>query len=603
MKHRWLLILTALVVGSPLGAQDYRFSVPKCVFEVYPNLDASVRLTYEIEFANGAGAHAIDVVDVGMLHAKYNIGNMSAAIDGQPCTDIRPSEYVKPGVEVHLGGGAIPAGGQGTFTFECTMPKLVYQDTTRRDYCSLRITPTWFGEQYVQGQTDLWIFVHLPAAITDPETVLYQTEPFSDKVRLRDHLAAVWHLDGTRLTGPHLVGISFPKVEGQQVVRMTKFGLLVKWFKEHQNAQVISGLAFFVVLAIFFFARLSGGTGCSVFAFLLIGGIVLFVKSPAAHLISWPVLVLGWAAFEIWGPKRKRKYLPAIASVEGGGIKRGLTAPEAAVVLELPLNRVLTLAIFGLLKKKIVRQARAEPLMVEVAEGYGGTPAQRKEYAAQNGTVIHDYEQPFINELLAQPGKPVRDADFSVPLRRLVQQTARRMKGFDLDETREYYRYIIKRAWAEAEAIGEIEQREKKVDQDLLWLILADDYDHRFDHWHGRGWDYHPSWSRGPTVSLPRGGETTPVGGTTSLRDVAGSFAGWTENVTGQMAGRLDPTAMGLDARPGGLLDLSGFDKVTGDVLKALGESSGSGGGGGGGGCACACAGCACACACAGGGR
>jgi hypothetical protein len=72
--------------------------------------------------------------------------------------------------------------------------------------------------------------------------------------------------------------------------------------------------------------------------------------------------------------------------------------------------------------------------------------------------------------------------------------------------------------------------------------------------------------------------------------------------VTGGLAGKMDPISVGL--KSSGLVNLSGVDKVTVDVLESLASSSGSGGGGGGGGgCACACAGCACACACAGGGR
>jgi hypothetical protein len=64
------------------------------------------------------------------------------------------------------------------------------------------------------------------------------------------------------------------------------------------------------------------------------------------------------------------------------------------------------------------------------------------------------------------------------------------------------------------------------------------------------------------------------------------------------------PGSLTMAHPAGGFLDLSGADRVTGEIFSALAESAvsgGSGGGGGGGGCACA--GCACACACAGGGR
>jgi hypothetical protein len=73
------------------------------------------------------------------------------------------------------------------------------------------------------------------------------------------------------------------------------------------------------------------------------------------------------------------------------------------------------------------------------------------------------------------------------------------------------------------------------------------------------------------------------------------------ENVTGGIADSLSPVSLGEVSDAAGVIDLSGADKLTGEVLS--GFFSGSGGGGFGGGGGCACAGCACACACAGGGR
>jgi hypothetical protein len=74
----------------------------------------------------------------------------------------------------------------------------------------------------------------------------------------------------------------------------------------------------------------------------------------------------------------------------------------------------------------------------------------------------------------------------------------------------------------------------------------------------------------------------------------------------GGLATAIMPGSLKLPGVRGGFVDLSGVDKVTGDVFEALSKSSGSGSGKSGrsgSGCACACAGCACACACAGGGR
>ena len=603
--------VAALVVlgNTAATAQDYRFQVPEAVLHVYVLPDASARLEYEITFFCQAGAHVIDIVDVGLPHRGYQIGNMSASINGQRLSDIRKSAFVDVGVEVHLGGSAIRPGQQGKFQFTCTMPDLVYQDTTRKDFASLRITPTWYGSELVVGATNLSIFVYVPQGI-EADEVVYQLGRNFDAKGTKDGQTFVgWSFPTTRFTAEHFVGLSFPKRSMTRVVHVSTFGLLVKWFEESKKAQLISGSCLAVGLAVLFF-RFSGGTGCTVFVILLVGLIVLFTSSPKGHLLTWPVMLglIAWNEWHLSYGRKRHKYLPAIVSVEGGGIKRGLTAPEAAVLLELPLGKVLSLVIFGLLKKGIVRQVEAEGFIVETVPEFCCPRKRRNRVASEKGTVVHGYEHAFI-DLLMKNTKPARDLGFTRPMRELIETTAKRLAGFDADETRDYYRRIVARAWTEAESIGEIRQREKAVDQWFDWMVLDENWTGRFDRWEGRGWHYRPSWSRGG-IDVGRsaaggGGSRGPdVGGHTTLGDVSASFAGWAENTAGGFASTIDPTGLGLPQPQAGVLDLSGVDRVTADVFKAMAESSGKGGGGGGGGgCACACAGCACACACAGGGR
>jgi hypothetical protein len=180
------------------------------------------------------------------------------------------------------------------------------------------------------------------------------------------------------------------------------------------------------------------------------------------------------------------------------------------------------------------------------------------------------------------------------------------MKGFDLAETKDYYRAIIRKAIEQASAIGDIPQREQTIDRNFEWILMDDHFPTVFTY----GRPYYPVWTRGSTVSMPSmpgGPPAAPgTGGSTSFGDVASSFAGWAENTMGKMASAISPGALSLPHPAGGFLDLSGADHVAGDFFQALAESATSGGGvggSGGGGCACACAGCACACACAGGGR
>ena len=598
------------IASVPATAQEYSFSVPKLQMYVTIQPDASVKIDYTFLFRNNPGAHPIDIVDIGTPHAVYTLGDIRAWIDDQPLTVIRHSTVVK-GFEVHLGDGTIAPGGKGSLRVVFTMPKMVYQDTTRKDYASFRITPTWFGDKYVTGNTHIQVAVQLPKGVK-PDEALFQDLPFSQKALTKDGTVVYWDFPTVRLTGPHIVAVSFPKGD-MRVIKLTALDLLLKWFSESTEARIVCGAIFLVLFAIVYF-RFSGGTGFSLY-FILSGlACIGFFFSPGWHLISLPLVVMLIGLNEWLLSKRKMHYMPPIAQVEGGGIKRGLTAPEAAVLLELPIAKVLSLVIFGMLKKSALRQLSADPLTVSVddslqiksnkdllADENKRTQFYR-EAGQKKGIVVHAYEQPFLFLLENNPGKPVKEIDFAVPVRQIIAGAAARMKGFDLSETQDYYRSIIKRAAEQAAAIGDIPQREATVDRNFEWILMDDDYPTVFT-----GWPYRPIWTRGMPMSMPgtagpaSSGTPTPgIPGQTTFSDVAASFSGWAENTMGSMASAIGPVSLNPGQSAGGFLDLSGADRVTGEIFSALAQASNSGGGGGGG---CACAGCACACACAGGGR
>ncbi|MCS7304463.1 MAG: hypothetical protein NZ602_05075 [Thermoguttaceae bacterium] len=616
----------------------YNFQVPELQMEVFVHSDASVRIKYRITFANSLTGQTIDIVDIGTPSADYDLKTIQANCRGHSARLIRPSEYVQPGFEVHLGPGQIPPGQQGVLQTEFTVRNLVFQDTTRSDYASLRITPTWFDPQFVTGTTYLKLAVHLPPGI-QPEEVLHQGQPFSDKALFKNHVVVVWEWPKTRLVQAHLVGLSFPKRVMDRVIRLTAWDLFLHWFRHSLAARWSVGILVLVLFGIVYF-RFTGGTGGSLFVVLAILLVVLFISSPVWQLASVPIVLVLLVVNEWAIRRRPRGYLPPIAYVEGGGIKRGLTAPEAACLLELPLGRVLGLVIFGLLKKGVLRQLSENPLVVEVVEDFrfrdrvgsadtqasiAGPQAAEETPAAfyrrvgqEKGVIIHSYEYPFLQILEDHPGQPVEKIDFGPALRGLIERVAQRMKGFDLQQTREYYRWIVRRAVQQAAAIGEIRQRQEHLDRQFEWVLMDDDWPTVFVG------PYRPPWMRGPwgrpAESIPRPAPasgspmpagTPPIGpssapdipGQPTVQDVAASFAGWAENTFGRLASTLTPGSLNLPTGSGGFVDLSGFDRLTGEFFQALAEARSSGGSWGGGGCACACAGCACACACAGGGR
>lgn len=202
-------------------------------------------------------------------------------------------------------------------------------------------------------------------------------------------------------------------------------------------------------------------------------------------------------------------YQPALARIEGGGIKRGLTAPEAAVVLGRPLNVTLTLVIFEMLRKGFLLQTAAEPLTVAVAEAFlthgSGLSAQargdRRRQAAQAiKATLHLYEEPFLELIEAQPGVPVTELDFGVAIQPMVRYVAGRVGGYSLEETRAYYRLLIDRAPREARSDGKLTfERQRIFDRNFGFVLLGDDFVGVLDQ---ADYTYVPVWQRTSDVPM-----------------------------------------------------------------------------------------------------
>ena len=509
----FVLVLSGLTLG-----QEYRFAIPEMTLNVYVQPDASARLEYKMVFENAQGAHVIDIVDVGLPHAGYRIANMQATIDELPVRQIRRSEYIDIGVECHLGSGSIPAGGTGTFVFSCVMPNMAYADTTNKEWASFQVRPTWYDRKYHKGKTKLRVAIHLPPGIK-PEEIRYQQEKqrYAGLANFGEgddqHAVAYWESDEHTLSADNpKFSISFPmsataadgskRLVMQRVVRKTQLQLLLEWFDANAGLKAASA-ALLMLIYMFGYYRFAGATGCV--PFLLGAGLLALalVSGPGPHLLCWPAALTIVSLNEWFRSKKPRsKYLPAMATVEGGGIKRGLTAPQAAVLLEQPLGQVMTMVIFGLLKKEVITLLSEDPMTVEVKTEYRCVRKQRRVRAAKNGVVLHDYEQPFLDALQAHQG-PVADCDLNESMGKLIKSVAERMKGFDRDRTREYYRRIVKRAWKDAGSIGEVKQRDKVVERNFEWMMMDPDWTDLFDIWRRRGYTYRPRWSR--PVRIPTG--------------------------------------------------------------------------------------------------
>ena len=552
MKRRLLIIIlvSLLALSLPLNvsAQDYFFSLDKMIVDVYWNADGTSSLDYYLTFTNQPNGHAIEFVDVGMPNSNFDFNSIHAEINGMTLEISRDFQGSgSSGFAVDMGPNAIPPGGTGTVrVYVGRVNDVLYNDDEDENYASAVFVPLYFLSNVITGNTDITVTYHLPPGV-QPEEPRWHDAPsgfpaepvagFDDQ----DRITYTWHnpnADGSR---QYEFGASFPKSyvpeDSIVTIQMPSFS--------------ISPDTIFTLMCL------------GIFGFMFFG---------------IPILTF------IGNNRRKMKYLPPKISIEGHGIKRGLTAVEAAILMEQPLDKVMTMILFGVVKKSAATVTRRDPLELKVT-----SPLPEK---------LHEYEQSFLKAFMEDNAKTRRNLLQATTVA-LVKSVSEKIKGFSRRETIEYYKTIMEKAWQQVEAADTPEVKSQMFEQALEWTMLDKDYDDRTRRvftgpvivptWWGR---YDPVWKGGGSSSTPVSVPTSPGKRSTGLpgADFAASM------VTG-----VQTFAQGV---------IGNVNEFTGRVTNVTNppppppKSSGGGRSGSGGrSCACACACAGCACACAGGGR
>jgi hypothetical protein len=552
------LLATCMILSLAIGlsasapAADYYFAVEKETVHVYWNADGTLGLDYAMTFANQGGAHVIDFVDMGMPNGNFDLGTASADVDGK-AVDVSQSDYQGSGsgFAVVLGSQAIQPGSRGTVHVHVgRISNVLYPDTENAEYASAVFSPTYFGNQYVTGSTDLTVIFHLPPGVKPEEPKYHKpgtnwpgAEEPETALDSNGRVQYTWHSTEANAYTQYKFGASFPKsyvpADVVQVAPPVDISL--------PNI------------------NFDGLSNCCCFGFF---GLMFF---------GLPIL----GVFN--ERKRKMQYLPPKISIEGHGIKRGLTAVEAAILMEQPLDKVMTMILFGVLKKNAATVTSRDPLTLQVED-----PLPED---------LRDYEKDFL-AAFKQPNAAGRRTGLQDMTVKLIRSVGEKMKGFSRKETVAYYQSINERAWQQIDAAGTPEVKSQMFEEAMEWTMLDKDYDDRARRtftgpvfvpmwWHR----YDPSFGGGGGASVSSAGGGMPSFTPTRGQGVPGaafaaSVVGGVQNFSSKVIG-----------------DVGGFTSRVTNVTNPPPPPSRSSGGHSGGGCACACACAGCACACAGGGR
>lgn len=551
----FLLLCTLIFwISSPAAAQTYSYTLPKATVDAYWESDGTLTLDYTYIFTNDPSGPTIEYVDLGLPNKHYSESNITAWVNGNPVTDISSSGYQGSGccgVAIGLGQYSVPPGSSGTFQAHVSgISDILYTDTGDSTYASADFSPNYFGGN-IHGNTDMIVTYHFPPGMqtTEPRWHAapngFPSTPVSE-LDGEGRIVYIWENQNANGATQYLFGASFPKsyVPAETIGSTTA---------PAGSSIDLTGLWSFI--------------GSAFVPLLCIGG---FIAIVASGLIS--------------NNRRKQQYLPPKISIEGHGIKRGLTAVEAAILLEEPLDKIMTMILFSVIKKNSAEVITRDPLEIKVNQPI---PEDLQPYEK-------DFLTAFQTSEVTTRRKGLRDMVLN-----LVKNVSEKMKGFSRKETIAYYTDITKRAWEQVEAANTPEVKSQKYEEVMEWTMLDKDYGGRtrevfrnqpifIPTWWGH---YDPGFGR---VSTGQVGAPISSGGSRGLpgADFAASLATGVQSFSNKAVGNLTDFT-------------SSITNVTNPPPKPSSSSYRGGGSSGGHSCVCACA-CACAgcaCACAGGGR
>ncbi len=553
-----LLLLSILLLVQPslgVSSQVFYFQVEKLTADVYWESDGTVRVEYEMVLYNDPSADRMEDIDIGIPTSSYSLSSISATIDGKQITNIENSPYVSPGIALGLGANAIPPGSRGVLRISIPGVRNALYFGDEDGYASALFSPNWFGQEYVYGSTVLTVRYHLPPGVL-PEEPRWHESPSgwpadAPATGLDSDGRIVYEWSNPNANGytAYVFGASFPSQYVPEQVLQT------------EPPDIGSRLDVDELIPLF-----------------CVGGFIL--------------LAIFFVAIGITSTnRRKLDYLPPKISIEGHGIKRGLTAVDAAILLETDLDRVFTMVLFSVIKKRAVKVVEEEPLKIE------------KLSPEPEG--LRAYETGFVNAML-EPNKKKRSRKLQDVAVNLVKSVQKKMKGFSLKETKAYYRSIVKQAWNQVETAETPEVRSERFAESLEWSMLDRDFNGRTQRVFRTGPVFVPIWWGNYRPSSVTSGGGRAIGTTPTSVSVSHSRSSPLPSLPGSdfaanIVGGIESTAGSI---------VSNVSDFTGSVTKTTNPppppSSRSGGGrsfGGGSSCACACACAGCACACAGGGR
>lgn len=533
-KHLYIFLILAISFSFlffiPTAQSASTYHIEKKWVKIWINKDdGTIDLLYNLTLVCDSGT--ISWIKIGQPNGEFTIGNCTDEYE-QNLTAETLSEGDWTGVQVFLKSQLFPdTNPKATVILLTRVDKMLWEDEWNPGNVGMVFIPTWWSTQV----GELKIRVVLPGNVPSNQTKCSPNWNNTD-VDEDGNRWVYWEKSNLAPNERFQVGVSFPK----QYVTF--------WYSKSTWDKIGEAIGPFL-------------------------GPVIAISVMALVVV---VAVKGVKKFPYTEPK---------LSMEVLGVRKGLTAVEAAMLLDVDPRKVLTMILFGLLRKNAVEVIETEPNL------------RLKILSTSN---LHYYEIDFIDAVIKPSLMSTKDVlagtlsdkKLSDLINNLNAEVDEKVKYYCRADTINYYHRVVGKARAQVSAAKTPEVKAVQFNENLEWLVADPEFKKRTKElfrgeeeisstsswWLPYWFAYHSP----PSFRGTGGQPATPPSALPAVQ-FADAVVTSIESTTNQI-----------------VRDIETFTK---SILPSPAASSGEGRSRQApvhsGGCVCACASCACACACA----
>ncbi|OPY29496.1 MAG: hypothetical protein A4E28_00813 [Methanocella sp. PtaU1.Bin125] len=539
-----LLAMLALIAvsGTAAAQEQYRWQIDYQHITLDVGADGNVYMTYNVSATIVKG-----VWDEVWIPATVSSMQVHSVTDGSGAGH---SFYVDGG-QIKTQGWNLRPGDPVSLSIQSTLPRLVYI-ADRPGYVIVSFIPPWWDMTI----DDTMVKYLLPAEINVSEVFTGQREYSGIGT---EYNRTMVFFNGSSLAPNQQfdTAVSFPD-------RYMNEGAVTS---KGDNGGVIVGPVGTGVID-----SICGSFGC-----------------------CFPLIFIGFIALVIISSFFRNPYASPSVSMGGMGVNQNLDPVEAAMLLRVDPRRVLTMIMFGLLKKGNAKLLSTDPLRLELVS--------RKD--------LNYYEARFADAIKGDKLSEDRLLDcFKILAQRVVDKT----RPYSRKETEAFYRQKIDEMWKDVQAVDTPELKLQKYDTDMFWLMADEQFTTKTqDSLRSPGWNtvvippyywWYPYYFGLPHQQAPQ----TPTTGQPAPQVPSGTAPMPTNRTTSTVENFASKISNSVETTSAGIIGgVESFLGVRNQANAPPPAAPARGGGQGGSSCACvscacACVSCACACACAGGG-